>query len=215
MPMYSIVLAMALSGGVEAPDFGRRRGGCYGGCYGGYVSSCYGGYGYGCYGSYGYGCRGGYGYGCYGGYGYGGYGYGGYGSMPMMAYGAPVGYGGYGGAMMAYGTPAGVTTTSAYNGAGTARPDEGAQPEANGQAPATLVVHLPAAATLTVAGTPTRSTSDTRRFVSPPLEPGKTYTYLLEAKLERGGETLRASQNVVVRAGRTAEVYLEFPRAAR
>src|SRR5215467_14355091 len=68
--MYSVVVLMALSGGVDTPDMGGRRGchggrGCYGGCYGG---GCYGG-GYG--GCYGGGCFGGYG-GCYGGGCYGG-----------------------------------------------------------------------------------------------------------------------------------------------
>src|SRR5215471_1576684 len=79
--MYTAVLMMALTTGVDMPD-GRRgggchgcRGGCYGGCYGG------GGYGGGCCGCYGGGGYGGcYGGGCYGGGGYGGcYGGGGYG----------------------------------------------------------------------------------------------------------------------------------------
>jgi uncharacterized protein (TIGR03000 family) len=80
-----------------------------------------------------------------------------------------------------------------------------------GPAPATLIVHLPADARLSVDGEPTRSTSDTRVLVSPPLQPGKTYHYVLEAQLDRGGEKVKTSQNVEVRAGRRAEVYLEFP----
>jgi uncharacterized protein (TIGR03000 family) len=85
------------------------------------------------------------------------------------------------------------------------------QGEVLGEAPATLVVHLPAEARLTVDGQPTRSTSDRRVFMSPPLTPGKTYHYVLQAQMQRNGETLRASQNVNVRAGRESEVYLEFP----
>jgi hypothetical protein len=54
--MYSVVLAMALMGGAEAPDCHcghGGRGGCYGGgCYGGGYGGCYGG-GYGCGGTYG------------------------------------------------------------------------------------------------------------------------------------------------------------------
>ncbi len=72
-------------------------------------------------------------------------------------------------------------------------------------------MHLPADARLTIDGTATRSTSDTRTFVSPPLEPGKTYHYRLEAQLEWNGETVKASRNVEVQAGRESEVYLEFP----
>jgi uncharacterized protein (TIGR03000 family) len=62
--MYSVVLMMALTGGVDAVEFGHRGGGCSGGCYGGgYGGGCSGvvyggGYG-GCYGSsYGSGCYG-------------------------------------------------------------------------------------------------------------------------------------------------------------
>ena len=46
--MYSVVLMAALTTTPAVPDFGRHRGGCWGGysCCG-----CYGGYGcYGCYG---------------------------------------------------------------------------------------------------------------------------------------------------------------------
>ena len=76
--MYSVALMMAVTIGVDSPEFGRRGCcGCCGGCYG-----CYGG----CYGCYG-GCSGGYG-GCYGGHGGCSGGYGG-------RYGyASVGYGG-------------------------------------------------------------------------------------------------------------------------
>jgi uncharacterized protein (TIGR03000 family) len=81
-----------------------------------------------------------------------------------------------------------------------------------GPAPATVVVHLPADARLTVDDQPTRATSDERVFISPPLQPGQNYFYVLRAELNRNGEKLTASQNVTVRAGQTSEVTLEFPR---
>jgi uncharacterized protein (TIGR03000 family) len=91
-------------------------------------------------------------------------------------------------------------------------PDSG---DRDGDRTATLVVHLPADATLTIGGAPTHSTTDTRRFRTPPLEPGKAYYYVLRAEVDRRGEKMEASQNAVVRAGQQAEVYLEFPGANR
>lgn len=212
--MYSMVLMVAMTSNPALPDFGRRgRGGCCG-CYGGYArGGCYGGYGYGgCYGGYGYGgCYGGYGYG--GGYGGWGYGYGGgygrgygrrilYGtpaySMPYYA-ATPV----YGTPVLAGGTP--VITTAGYSPAAAT----------NGEMPARLVVHLPADANLTVDGEATRATSDTRTFVTPPLEPGKTYHYRLKATITRNGEKETASQTVIVHAGQTSPVYMEFPTRNR
>jgi uncharacterized protein (TIGR03000 family) len=72
--MYSMVLMMALTGGVDTIDSHRNGGGCYGGGYG-YGGGCMGAaYAGGCSGwlaSSGYGCNGGYGYGCHGGGGHG------------------------------------------------------------------------------------------------------------------------------------------------
>jgi hypothetical protein len=80
----------------DANAFGRRRGGCYGGCGGfvtvGYYGGCYGG-GYGGYGGWN---------GCYGGYGgwngcYGGYAAPAFASGYAPAYGGGYGWGGYSG----------------------------------------------------------------------------------------------------------------------
>ena len=73
-------------------------------------------------------------------------------------------------------------------------------------APATVVVRLPAGARLTVDGTPTHSTGATRSFQSPPLEPGRTYHYTLEAEVVQGGQTLTVAREVAVRAGQDSEV---------
>ena len=76
---------------------------------------------------------------------------------------------------------------------------------------ATIVVHLPAEATLMVDDQPTTSTSDRRVFVSPALTPGMDYGYVLTAKLTREGKVSTISQRVAVRAGETREVSLQLP----
>jgi uncharacterized protein (TIGR03000 family) len=174
----------------------------YGGCWGG-------GYAYGCCGgraggyAYGSGWGGSYAYGWNSGY-----------SMPYQ----------YG-----YGMPyvSGRTYQSGYYGPnqngqqsgigerGTAPETVGPPRQTMGPAPATIIVNLPAEAKLTIDDEPTRSASDERVFISPPLEPGKSYTYVLKAEMERNGEKVKASQNVVVRAGRPSRVTLEFPDSNR
>jgi uncharacterized protein (TIGR03000 family) len=240
--MYGVVLMMALSGGADQPartdmagehvarygDHGQKQyrcGGCYGGCYG-----CYGGYGYGyCGGGWGYGCYGGYrgGYGgCYGGYGYGRWGYGGmsyaggyYGYSPYSGttyagyaqFGAPIYSGGlasdYG-----YGVPISQGDRRYYDESNMNRKRLGA-PSAAGDAPATIVVRLPADARLMIDGAPTSSTQDVRRFVSPPLQPGKEYQYTLKAEVTRDGKKVEHSRDVTVRAGQPSEVTFDLPAA--
>jgi uncharacterized protein (TIGR03000 family) len=199
-----MVLMAALATATDLPDHGRRggRGGCYGGgygaCYGSYYGGCYGGWG-GCYGGWG---------GCYGG-GYGGY-YGGRGAG--YAWGGPAYFGGYayspaivGGMPMVAGDESYFnpqTTQSFYYNAGAGNE-------------ATIVVHLPAEATLTVDGQPTNSRSGTRVFQSPPLEPGKTYTYTLRAEVNRDGRLLNDKQTIEIRAGQRTEVTLNLANASQ
>jgi uncharacterized protein (TIGR03000 family) len=230
--MYSVVLMAAMVGGGEVADFGRRGGGCHGcyggggffrrggGCYGG----CYGG-GFGCYGSMGYGCYGGGFGGCYGGW---GMGYGCYGSMGYGCYGGGFGgcygggyggcYGGYGGMMVSggcyggYGMTYGTPVYGAQGGGGgekLPKPKSGENGEIN--APATLVVSLPADARLTVNGSPTTSTGSVRVFSTPELRPGKTYSYRLKAELNREGRPVTWEEKVTVQAGRRTEVNLSPP----
>jgi uncharacterized protein (TIGR03000 family) len=73
------------------------------------------------------------------------------------------------------------------------------------------MVTLPADATLTVDGQRTRSTSSQRVFVSPPLQPGRSYTYTLQAQVVRDGQTLSVSREVPVRAGQRTAVNLDMP----
>ncbi len=243
--MFSMVLMAALTTGSDLPDFGRRGGrGCSGGCYGGMgYGGCYGGMGYGgCYGGMGYGgCYGG-GYrmgygGCYGGMGWGGCYGGGYG----MGYGG--GYGGYsmgwgggygvgwGGASPSIGgygysplisTPmiSNLGTPTLGNNGAIVNPGTNQSFYHNGGAvnaanEATVIVHLPAAATLTIDGQLTQSRSARRVFHSPPLDSGKTYTYTLRAEMNRDGRFVNTEKTIEVRAGQTTELTLNVGDANR
>ena len=64
---------------------------------------------------------------------------------------------------------------------------------------------------LRIDGEATRSGGELRHFVSPPLRPGKTYHYVLEAELPHEGTTLTAKREVAVRAGQQSAVSLTFP----
>jgi uncharacterized protein (TIGR03000 family) len=222
--MFSMVLMAALTTGTDMPDLGRRggRGGCCGGCYGGCMGmgygGCYGmGRGGGCYGGYGMGmgCGGYGGYGMGWGGGCGGMGWGGgyrgmvwggttpfignaYVSSPLIS--TPM----YGTALAGAILPAGMTQ-SFY-------PNTNAANQGN---VATIIVKLPADATLTVDGQPTQSRSDTRTFTSPPLEQGKTYIYTLRAEVNRDGQFIRRDKTVEVQAGRTTRVTIPFESANR
>lgn len=76
--------------------------------------------------------------------------------------------------------------------------------------PATLVVSLPADATLTIDDHRTTSTSGVRVFVTPPLSAG-AYTYTLNAQIVRDGQPVALTRQVAVRAGEETQVLLEFP----
>lgn len=230
--MYSIVLVMALNGapGMEqernvggALRYGNvtptrplnKKGGC-GGCGGcGYGGCGYGGCGWG-------GCYGGYAVGCYGGYG-------------GMTY-APAD-GGRSTRSRYYG-PDGVEYMPADDGTryegerrgtrgdvedrggrgrGSDAEDRGGRgrrggsdgtPESTGPAPATIRVSLPADARLTIDGSPTRSTSGEREFITPPLERGHEFTYTLEARVLRDGRPATISKQVAVHAGERTDVTL-------
>ena len=223
--MYSMVLMAALTTATDMPDLGRRGGGGCCGCYGGMsYGGCYGGMGYGgCYGGRGYG-------GCYG------MGYGGGGGCYGMGYGGGYTMGGWGGWGSGYSgyalsgrspmignyasspmIPGYATPLAAVNGAivnpGMTRSFYSNLGVANQANEATLVVHLPENADLTIDGQQTQSRSSTRVFHSPPLEPGKTYTYSLRAETNRDGRFVTAKKTVEVRAGQRSEVTLNLTNA--
>jgi uncharacterized protein (TIGR03000 family) len=95
-----------------------------------------------------------------------------------------------------------------------APPAPGLPPAASRFVPATLVVQLPAEAKLTIEGHATQSTEAERSFVSPPLEPGKTYSYALKATIIRDEKPVQVDRTVFVRAGETTRVQMEFPSLA-
>ncbi len=200
--MYTMVMMAALTTGIDMPDRrGRRGGGCWGcyGCYGMSWGGCYGGWG-GCYGmSWG---------GCYGmswGGGYGGYALGSI--APMMgsyAYSPMTTNWGWGNALASAGAMVNpATTQSFYFGGG------------NTANAATIVVHLPEGANLTIDGEQTQQRSATRTFTSPPLEPGKVYTYTLRAEMNRDGHTVRDTKTIDVRAGQHSETTMMLSNAKR
>jgi len=78
-------------------------------------------------------------------------------------------------------------------------------------APATLVVDLPADATLTIDGAPTVSTSSQRVFTSPEIQGGKEFHYTLKAQVMKDGKPVVMEKRVAVRAGETTQVSLTVP----
>jgi uncharacterized protein (TIGR03000 family) len=76
---------------------------------------------------------------------------------------------------------------------------------------ATVVVELPADATLTIDGAATTSTSATRVFQTPELEPGQTFHYTFQAQVERDGKVQSETRRVEVRAGEQTRVSMTLP----
>lgn len=76
---------------------------------------------------------------------------------------------------------------------------------------AKLHVTLPADAELTINGSPTVSTSESRNFESPSLTPGKTFFYELKATVVRDGKTETVTKEVAVRAGEDSRVEIDIP----
>ncbi len=76
--------------------------------------------------------------------------------------------------------------------------------------PAALRVLVPVeAATLIIQGAETKQTGLTRVFESPPLEPGKNYTYTVVAKwMPNNYTTITRTRTVTVKAGETTEADL-------
>lgn len=79
---------------------------------------------------------------------------------------------------------------------------------------ATLIVSLPANAKLTVDGQATKSTSATRTFSTPALEPGKTYKYTLKAEVPVGAKTEVITREVQIKAGEETKVTMSLPAAS-
>jgi uncharacterized protein (TIGR03000 family) len=185
--MYSVVMAMALGGAMDMPE--RCRGSC--GC-SGYCSGCNGGYAScgGCRGCRGsrrcHGCNGG-GYcsgGCYGG----GYCSGGY----------------YGGC---HGCSGGGYWYQPAGPMGEKIPGPKKQKKTTlEENQATIHVSLPPGARLTIDGQPTNQ----RVLITPPLERGYDYQYVLRAELTREGNPQVMSKTVTFHAGEETRVNFDF-----
>lgn len=74
--------------------------------------------------------------------------------------------------------------------------------------PATLVVRLPADATLTIDADPTEQRGEVRTLRTPPLRPGRSYSYTFVATWDDNGRTQRRERLVRFRAGERVEVDL-------
>jgi uncharacterized protein (TIGR03000 family) len=197
LEMYSVVLMMALSGTAEAPDciFGR---GCHCGC-GCYSCGC--GCGCGCFRCHGgchcgcfrcHGCHCGY-CGCYC------HSYCHCGCYTCGHCGYSCGHCGY----------------DCCCGGGVVPPPPGKQeqpPKKDKQeASATIIVSLPADATLTIDGNPTTSKTARRIFTSPVLPVGQDFVYTLRAEIVREGQPVALEQRVTVRGGMETPVQFAFP----
>jgi uncharacterized protein (TIGR03000 family) len=69
-----------------------------------------------------------------------------------------------------------------------------------------LTVQAPPDARVAVEGVPTAGSGAVRRFRSPPLEPGREYTYSLTAEWSENGRPVTRTQQVTVRVGQQALV---------
>lgn len=207
MRKLAILAVLAATASLIGADMALARGG-RGGCgsscgssgcgYGGY-SRCGVGYGGGCGVSYG-GCGTTYG-GCGVSYGGCGVSYGGCGTAVYGGYCAPtVGYGCQG-AVPAHPMPPAPMKDGKKIDMGSLA------------APATLIVNLPADATLKVDDYQTVSKSETRVFTTPELAPGKDFVYTLKAEVIRDGKPVVVEQVVKVRAGETTPITLNLGAA--
>lgn len=225
--MYSIVLMAALANGSATPDFfwGHDHHGCGCGCYTYAYTGCH--HNCNCWGWYGcnyctycschqcymcYGCH------CYGSY------------ITWSCHGCYNGYSGYAAPLQG---PVNVAPVGPgpVNPPLVAPPPLGTEPlppaveqpkkpielppinpkafpkaeekPISDNTTARVVVELPGDAKLFVDGRATKTTSETRVFRTPTLEPGQAYFYELRAEVDRGGQIISQSRRIVVRPGET------------
>ena len=84
---------------------------------------------------------------------------------------------------------------------------------AQGDTAAHLTVTVPADAELWFEGTKVTTSGSVREFTSPPLTPGKKFTYDVRARWQEGDREVTQKQEVGVAAG--AQVRVEFPVPSR
>jgi uncharacterized protein (TIGR03000 family) len=102
----------------------------------------------------------------------------------------------------------GVQPGGPFGGVQPGGPFGGVQPGMQREMPVILVVRLPANAKLDIEDTPTKSTGEVRTYRSPPLAPGKNYTYTLKATWKEGDKEVVRERSVAVHAGEVVRVDL-------
>src|SRR5262249_32174422 len=84
--------------------------------------------------------------------------------------------------------------------------------EVEGPRPVQIDVRVPADAVLWFDDSPTSQTGTSRRFVSPPLNPGKEYSYRIKGRWKENGQDVTSTREVAVHAG--DQLHLTFgPKA--
>jgi uncharacterized protein (TIGR03000 family) len=109
-----------------------------------------------------------------------------------------------------YGSPAVGIVAAAQRVSRVPETIQGTPQKASADNRATILVSLPADATLTFDGQPTASSSGTRWFVSPPLQQGSNYNYQLRAEVVRGGVPRVLTRTITVRANEETRVSMDF-----
>jgi uncharacterized protein (TIGR03000 family) len=89
----------------------------------------------------------------------------------------------------------------------------GEEQEVMSPMPASIIVTMPAGATLTFDGNRTSSVEAVRTFVTPALQPNRAYSYTLKADAVRDGQPMSTTQQIEVRAGKETRVNLELSPA--
>ena len=84
-----------------------------------------------------------------------------------------------------------------------------------GKKAGTVTIGLPADAKLHFNGALAGGSGESRTFLTPELNPDQDYEYVLTAEVIRDGQTMTASQRVIVRAGETTSVTLTPAATAR
>ena len=84
----------------------------------------------------------------------------------------------------------------------------GAESDSAEKKPAVVVVRLPAAAELFIAGFKSKQHTAVREFDTPPLMPGKKFSYPLKAVWKAGDKEVTRETTIIVKAGQTTEIDL-------
>jgi len=81
--------------------------------------------------------------------------------------------------------------------------------------PGKVAIHVPADAQVLFNGLVAGGRGEKRTFVTPDLEPGQDYEYVLTAEVLRDGEKLRVTERAIIRAGEETSVTLSPTAAVR